>query len=136
MLKNSIKLNVYWGDTDMAGIIFYPTYFRWFDQGWFYLFRKMNIDVKEMFDNYNLAFPIIDVGCTFHTPLFHGDEIQVVTEVEKITNKTFKLRYTIYRDDVMTGEGHELRSWVHFKDNKLKALPIPEEVKNLMIKDI
>ncbi len=33
MFRNSIDITVEWGDCDPAGIVFYPNYFRWFNQG-------------------------------------------------------------------------------------------------------
>src|SRR5258706_4484209 len=39
---------VQWGDCDAAGIIFYPTYFRWFDGAPWALFGSVRHGVKAM----------------------------------------------------------------------------------------
>ncbi|RXT08025.1 thioesterase family protein [Ammoniphilus sp. CFH 90114] len=135
MVENTVNLNVYWGDTDMAGIIYYPNYFKWFDIGWFHLFKKLGIAPKELMEEQKIAFPIIDVGCTFRKPLYYNDEIRVVTRVAEVNEKTFKLVHEVYRGEELTGKGHELRGWVKFDEGILKAYPIPDEVRRKLTQE-
>lgn len=128
MAENRINLHVHWGDTDMAGIIFYPNYFKWFDIGSHYLFNKIGLNPRELIFEDKIAFPIIDASCSFRRPLYYNDEIEVLTKVAEINEKTFRMEHEVYRGGELTGKGHELRGYVKFADSKLKACPIPEDV--------
>ena len=57
LAKNTVDWTVYWGDTDMAGIIFYPNYFKWFDIGWHHLFKKIGLPIDKYKLEENIAFP-------------------------------------------------------------------------------
>ena len=37
------EITVEWGDCDPAGIVYYPSYFKWFDQGTYRLFLKAGL---------------------------------------------------------------------------------------------
>lgn len=129
MVENTVNLTVNWGDTDMAGIIFYPNYFKWFDIGSHHLFNKIGLQPKELMFEQNIGFPIIDVGCTFRKPLFYNDQIRVITRVAEVNEKTFRMEHEVYRGEELTGKGYELRGWVRFEEGKTKAFPIPEEAR-------
>lgn len=130
MTEHTVELKVNWGDTDMAGIIYYPNYFNWFNIGSHTLFKVVGIPLKDLMFQDKIGLPILDVGCSFHKPLFFEDEIQVVTRVAEIKEKTFRMEHEVYRGNELTGKGHELRAWVQFDQNgKLKACTIPEDAR-------
>lgn len=130
MAEHSVQLKVNWGDTDMAGIIFYPNYFNWFDIGSHALFNAIGISPGDLMVHDKIGLPIIDVGCSFHKPLVYNDEIQVVTKVVEVREKVFRMEHEVYHEGELTGKGHELRGWVQFLENgKLKACTIPDDVR-------
>ena len=48
MRSNEIQMTVEFGNTDAAGIVFYPNYFMWFDKGTHWLFKSMQLAPKEL----------------------------------------------------------------------------------------
>ena len=50
MRSNEIQMTVEFGNTDAAGIVFYPNYFMWFDKGTHWLFKSMNLAPKELLE--------------------------------------------------------------------------------------
>ena len=133
MRQNTIDLTVHWGDTDMAGIIYYPNYFHWFDIGSHRLFNKIGIRPKEMMFEEKIGLPIIDVGCTFYKPLYYNDEIRITSKITEVSEKTFRVEHEVYRGEELTGKGYELRGWVKFTDGKLRAVPISEDARRKML---
>ncbi|WP_102262699.1 acyl-CoA thioesterase [Mesobacillus jeotgali] len=134
MTEHSVNLKVHWGDTDMAGIIYYPNYFNWFNIGSHTLFESIGIPLKELMFEDKIALPILDVGCSFHKPLYFGDEIKVVTKVTEVREKVFRMEHEVYKGNELTGKGHELRSWVQFsQEGNLKACTIPDDVRSKMM---
>ena len=55
MFRNSIDITVEWGDCDPAGIVFYPNYFRWFNQGAHALFGAAGMPFHEMIGERGIA---------------------------------------------------------------------------------
>ncbi|WP_018130324.1 acyl-CoA thioesterase [Effusibacillus pohliae] len=129
MIQNTVNLTVNWGDTDMAGIIYYPNYFKWFDIGSLRLLNTIGLPPKELMLEQKISFPLIDAGCTCYKPLYFNDEIRVVTRIAEVNNKTFKMEHEVYRGDELTGKGYEVRGWVSFAEEKIKAHPIPEDAR-------
>jgi acyl-CoA thioester hydrolase len=136
MVQNTVRLKVNWGDTDMAGIIYYPNYFKWFDMGSLTLVNAAGISVKDLMREQKIGLPVLDVGCRFRRPLLYNDEIRVVSRITEVNEKTFRIEHEVFRDDELTGHGYEIRGWVHFDENgRLKSQVIPDEVRNLLTED-
>ncbi|MGE5701896.1 MAG: acyl-CoA thioesterase [Clostridia bacterium] len=136
MVQNTVHTKVHWGDTDMAGIIYYPNYLKWFDMGTLTLVNEMGVSVIDLFHTEKIGLPLLDAGVTCRKPLLYNDAIRVVSRVTEVNNKTFRLEHEVYRGDELTGHGHEVRGWVQFDDKgNLKAVPIPDSVRKLFLED-
>lgn len=136
MVQNTVHLKVHWGDTDMAGIIYYPTYMKWFDIGMLTLVNEMGVSVLDLFHNEKIGLPLLDAGVTCRKPLLYNDAVRVVSRVTEVNNKTFRLEHEVYRGEDLVANGHELRGWVQFDDKgNLKAVPIPDEVRALFLQE-
>jgi acyl-CoA thioester hydrolase len=136
MRANEIDLLVNWGDTDKAGIVYYPNYFKWFDIAGHQFFRSCNLSPLTLEKERGIIVPLLDVRCTFEKPLLYEDLITIQTSVEEINIKTIKLRHEVFKGEARTGYGYELRGWVKQTGNEIKAVPIPEEVKEALRKDL
>ena len=47
-IESRLPCQVHWGDCDPAGIIFYPTYFLWFDAASWNMFAEVGYHAKRM----------------------------------------------------------------------------------------
>ncbi|WP_096200515.1 acyl-CoA thioesterase [Bacillus sp. FJAT-45350] len=134
MVENTLTYRVTWGDTDMAGIVYYPNYFKWFDTGSQTLLQLIGLPPKDMMVNEKIAHPIIDTNGTFKLPLYYFDEIKIVTRIAEVNDKVFRMEHELYRGDDLTGKGYEIKGWVHFsKDGKLKAHTIPKYARDKLL---
>jgi acyl-CoA thioester hydrolase len=136
MRSNEIELLVNWGDTDKAGIIYYPNYFKWFDIAGHQFFRSCNLAPQRLEDERNIILPLIDVRCTFEIPLLYDDIITIQTAVEEINNKTIKLFHQVFKGDLRSGYGYELRGWVYQSSDGMKAVKIPEDVREILSNNV
>ncbi len=130
MFSHKIEFRVEWGETDTAGIIFYPNYYRWFDRATHALFRAAGMPISQLIrDGY--AHPILEGGCKFSVPLYYDDLVTLETVVTEVRSKVFRLEHTVRRGEVITGQGFEVRAWVkqnETADGKtMAAIAIPEE---------
>ena len=128
MRSNEIEVLVNWGDTDKAGIVYYPNYFKWFDIAGHHFFRSCNLSPLKLEEERQIILPMLDARCTFERPLLYDDLITIKTSVDEINNKTIKLKHEVYKGETRTGHGYELRGWVRQTANEIKAAAIPDDV--------
>ncbi|WP_041695787.1 acyl-CoA thioesterase [Alicyclobacillus acidocaldarius] len=122
-----MRMRVQWGETDAAGIVFYPNYFRWFDTATHEYFRMIGLSIREL-QKKGVITPILSASCEFENPLYYDDEIVITSEITEVRNKTIRIDHTVRRAGIVTGRGHEWRGWVVEQGGKLQAIPIPDDV--------
>lgn len=132
MPKSTIEVEIEFGETDAAGIVFYPNYFRWFDHGTHHLLGTIGLPHTELLEKFRYAQPVIDCGCIFTRPLRYGDKVQIETIISEVNETTFKLNQLVFRNYELVGSGYETRTWVKIDetgpDGRLKVIPIPPDM--------
>ena len=124
------KLIVNWGDCDPAGIVFYPNFYKWFDESHWFYFKKLGIPIPDLKVKYGIVgLPLVDTGAKFLVPCAQDKELTVKTSIEKITHKTFTFKHEILLEQTIAVSGYEVRIWAS-KDNsgKLITSNIPYEI--------
>ena len=127
------KVTVHWGDTDPAKIVFYPNYFAWFDESARLFFDSVGLSWEMLMEKYGIAgLPIVEAKAKFIAPSKFRDEIVVESQITEWNEKTFKLSHAVVNRGQRAVEGYEIRVWAHRHPedpNRLKAMPIPAEIK-------
>lgn len=125
---------VQWGDCDPAGIIFYPTYFRWMDAATWAFWASVGYTAKRM-KGEHLAMPLVSADCRFIAPAEHGDRCEVRSRVARFGGKSFVVAHDVVRaDGTALAEGRETRVWGRFANGPgtpLRGETIPEALKAL-----
>ena len=103
-IVNPFPCQVQWGDCDPAGIIFYPTYFRWMDAACWALFASVGYDAKRMRAEH-LAMPLVSAQCEFLFPAEHGDRCEVRSRIARFGGKSFVVEHEVVRGDAPIGTG-------------------------------
>ena len=123
---------VQWGDCDPAGIIFYPTYFRWADAASWALFASVGCGPAWMRAEH-MAMPLVSAECQFLHPAGHGDRCEVRSRIARFGGKSFVVAHEVVRaDGTLLAKAKETRVWgrhVNGPGTPLKGEPIPEELK-------
>lgn len=126
---------VHWGDCDPAGIIFYPTYFRWMDAACWAMFAGAGYDAKRMRTEH-LAMPLVSAECQFLYPAEQGNRCEVRSKIERFGGKSFVVAHEVLRADGMAlARGTEKRVWAKFDagpGTRMRGLAIPEALKALL----
>jgi YbgC/YbaW family acyl-CoA thioester hydrolase len=125
---------VHWGDCDPAGIIFYPTYFRWMDSATWAFFESVGYDAKRMRAEH-LAMPLVSAQSEFRAPAMQGDRCEVRSRISRFGGKSFVISHDIVRaDGSELAKGVETRVWGRFTagpGTPMKGEAIPEALKAL-----
>jgi 4-hydroxybenzoyl-CoA thioesterase len=124
---------VSWGDTDAAGIVFYPNFYKWMDKASHHFFSTLGCSTSQLFKE-KIGLPIIEAKCQFHSPLLFDDDVCIRSSIEELRDKAFKIQHQFLKEGIKVAEGYEIRIWAKFHGENLKAVPIPEEVRRKMMK--
>lgn len=128
--KSTRIVRIEWGDCDPAGIIFYPTYFRIFDNATAMLFeRALGMTKNQYLKAYDFAgFPLVDTRAEFIRPTRYGDDVTVESTVS-FGKSSFTVDHKITLNGELCAECVEKRVWVARQpDGGIKATPVPEAV--------
>jgi YbgC/YbaW family acyl-CoA thioester hydrolase len=133
-IVGTLACHVHWGDCDPAGIIFYPTYFRWMDAASWALMELVGYSAERMRAQH-IAMPLVSAECQFLAPAVHGDRCEVRSRITRFGGKSFAVAHDIVRSDgTALAKGSETRVWGRFSagpGTPMKGETIPEELKAL-----
>jgi len=132
IVSNIHHIKVYFGDTDAAGIVYYPNYYRWMDQAAHEFFRAKGYALSELQTEKNIIVPLVEANCSFKQPLFYEDEVEVHTKVSEIKNKILKLEHRFVREDEEIAAGYEIRAWTKKQEDFLRAETVPEHIIDIL----
>jgi 4-hydroxybenzoyl-CoA thioesterase len=126
------KFRVRWGDTDAAGVVFYPNFYKWMDDATHEFLAAIGSPSSTLFVKQQISVPLLEANCQFKSPLFFEDHVTVRSSVVEMHQKVFKISHMFLKDEKMVAEGYEIRAWTSFKE-KPKAHPIPNHIREKMM---
>jgi YbgC/YbaW family acyl-CoA thioester hydrolase len=94
-----IEEYVRWSDVDLAGIIFYGSYVRFFEIAETELFRSVGLAYKVLFDTYDVWFPRKAQHGEFFLPARLDDRLRVAAYIGRVGTTSLQLKF-----DVLLGE--------------------------------
>ena len=134
--RNRVEIRVNWGDCDAAGIIFYPNYFRWFDECTQALLRSVGVGQRSLREEYGIVgTAAVDASARFTAPVTYGDVLRATSFVERWGTSSFTVYHRLDREEgeVMAVEGREIRIWAKRGGaGRLRAEPIPAAFRDLL----
>ncbi len=133
MFVSRRRIRVDWGHCDPAGIVFYPNYFRWFDECTTALFDNAGLPLPQLYRTHGLTgFPLLEAKATFSGSSGFGDDLDCEASVSEWSTRTLKVLHRFLRAGRLLVEGSELRVCaIPDPDDpqRIKAAPIPAAVK-------
>ncbi|OTW71912.1 4-hydroxybenzoyl-CoA thioesterase [Bacillus thuringiensis serovar roskildiensis] len=126
---------VRWGDTDAAGIVYYPNFYKWMDEATHEYFKKIGFPSVELYEEQQIGLPLLEAKCQFKSPLRFEDQVVVKSKVNELHNKVFTIQHVFVKEERVIAEGYETRAWTSFKE-QAKAQPIPEYIRQKMMPEI
>lgn len=132
-LSSEHHIMVEWGDCDPAGIVYYPSYFKWFDQATYRLFLKAGLRRDDITSGqWKEGTPLVAAECSFKRASQTGEKLTIESFVERFGRSSFTIRH-VFRDSEgqVAAEGTETRIWARKEGDarSLMAISIPDEVR-------
>lgn len=125
------SIRVEFGDCDPAGIVYFPNYYRWFDQATHALCEAAGYSLMSVRARGDwVGYPIAECGARFRAPATVGDHLRIETRIKAWHARFFDLEHRVFAEDKPLAEGWQTR-FIGFHDRsrggKLAALVIPAE---------
>lgn len=108
-----------WGECDPAGIIYYPTYYRWMDQASWDLLADCGFGAQRMRDE-GFTIPLVNAQCDFIASPVFGDACEVRSWLLRQGRSSFTLAHEVWRiapkgDGELLARGSESRVWCRYQ---------------------
>ena len=115
-----------WGECDSAGIVHYPYFYRWFDQGAHEVMRKAGYSVKSMRAG-GMDILLVETGCKYRAPGHYDEIVEITTEITEAKGKIIRIQHGCQRDGTLLCEGFEVRAYADISVmGAFHAEPMPE----------
>ncbi|MBJ3786094.1 acyl-CoA thioesterase [Devosia sediminis] len=138
MYSRTTAVEIQFGDCDPAGIVYYPNYFRFFDNATAGLLSAVfAMHKRNWLEHYGiLGIPMVDTGARFIRPSSFGDVVEIRSEIAELGRSSFGVKHSLLRDGELAIEAHEKRVWVvKGEDGGIRSAPLPDEVRRLLGQD-
>ena len=135
MFTRTTQVEIQFGDCDPAGIVYYPNYFRFFDNATAALLSAaFAMHKRNWLEHYGIAgIPMVDTGARFIKPSRFGDVVDIRSEITELGRSSFSVKHTLFRDGETAIEAHEKRVWVvRDEQGGIRSAPLPEDVRQLL----
>jgi 4-hydroxybenzoyl-CoA thioesterase len=135
MFTRTTQVEIQFGDCDPAGIVYYPNYFRFFDNATAGLLSAaFAMHKRNWLEHFGIAgIPMVDTGARFIKPSRFGDVVDIRSEITELGRSSFSVKHTLLRDGEVAIEAHEKRVWVvRDEQGGIRSAPLPEDVRRLL----
>jgi 4-hydroxybenzoyl-CoA thioesterase len=102
----STQITVNFGDTDPAGLVYFPNIFHYCHIAMERFFEEVcGVSYSKLTGEKQVGFPTAKIDGEFKTPLRYGDAIDIEITVSEIGNKSLSLSYKVKnREGVVCAE--------------------------------
>lgn len=135
MFTRTTQVEIQFGDCDPAGIVYYPNYFRFFDNATAALLSTaFAMHKRNWLEHYGIAgIPMVDTGARFLRPCSFGDVVEIRSEITELGRSSFSVKHTLSNNGQTAIEAHEKRVWVvRGEDGGIRSAPLPDDVRQLL----
>ena len=131
------RIEIEFGDCDPAGIVYYPNYFRFFDQATTHMLEDaLGMKKRDWIAKYGIAgIPAVDTGAKFLKASRFGDEVTIESSVVELGRSSFSVRHRLLNGDAVAVEADEVRVWAGrdpHNNDVIKAVSLPDDVRTAL----
>lgn len=120
---------VRWGDIDLAGIICYGSYVRFFEIAETELFRAVGFPFSYLFERFDFWLPRAQLHFEFRKPALLDERLDVETWISRIGSSSLRLQFEVRKstpERTLTAEGYAVL--VAVRQGDLRPIPLPPEL--------
>jgi len=99
------KFRVRWVDTDIAGVMHFTNYFRYFEACEEEFYRSLGLDLNFLREEHGVLLPRVEASCQYKVACRFNDEIEVALSVKEVESKTVTYEFWILNEEEKAAEG-------------------------------
>jgi len=125
------EIEVQWGDLDSLGIVFYPRFFAWADEGAHQLFRAAELPMDRLLAERKMSFGLVSSAAEFHSPARYGERLLSRSTISKLGGRSVEVTHRLVRvaDESPVATGRETRACMDLSDPaRIRAQQLPQDV--------
>ena len=92
------RLQVQWADVDIAGIMYFASYWRFAEYAEMELFRELGFPYNTVFEELDFWLPRVKVDAEYHAPALMGDWLHMRTHLENVGASSVRWRTVIFNE--------------------------------------
>jgi acyl-CoA thioester hydrolase len=115
-------LRVIYGDTDLAGIVYYATYLRFFEAGRNEHLRACGLRYRDFEEQFGLRLPVSEVQASYRIPARYDDLVVVETRISEVGRASARFDYRLLRGDEVLATGHTVHACVDL-EGRIRRMP-------------
>ncbi|HUY11361.1 MAG TPA: thioesterase family protein [Candidatus Dormibacteraeota bacterium] len=93
---------VQWADIDLAGIMYFASYWRFAERAEMEFFRELGFPYDRLFERYDFWLPRVKVEAEYHHAALMDDWLDLQTHIEHVGNSSVRWRTVVVNE--RTGE--------------------------------
>ena len=127
-----VKIQTYWSDTDPAGIVFFPHYFRFVEQAEEEFYRTTGVSRIKLLEKHGVWLPRVEAFAKFLAPIRNEAAIRVRLNPVMKGQKTIRYDFEILDDETSVKLAHGYVTVVCVDRTHFKATPIPDAIREVL----
>ena len=130
MQKRPFILSEYvrWGDIDLAGIICYGAYIRFYEMAEAEIFREIGLPFGTVFSRLNIWLPRKVMTTEFHSPALLDEKLKVLTYFSKVGQHSLVINFDVMDADKKTLHASAFQVLVCVGKDDFVKRSLPEEL--------
>jgi YbgC/YbaW family acyl-CoA thioester hydrolase len=127
----STRITVRFGDTDPAGLVYYPRLFHYLHVAMEEFFAaRCGVHYHELVESQRLGFPTVNARAEFLMPLVYGDVAEVEVFVSRVGRSSAHFEYTVKRASDGAVCVRATLVQVAMNLDERRAVPVPEDLRS------
>ncbi len=123
-----IREYVRWGDVDLAGIICYGAYIRFFELAETEVFRAAGLPFREMFERYDMWLPRKLMHTEFFAPALLDERLKLVTYFSRLGTTSLTINFDVLSEDGQKLHASAYQVLVCVAKSTFTKKPLPPDV--------
>lgn len=127
-MRFSTRITVRFGDTDPAGLVYYPNIFHYFHIALEEFFAaRCGISYQRLMAEERIGFPTVKTETEFFVPIVYGDELDLEIFVSQVGNSSATFQYNAQRAGDRTLCARSTQVHVAMNLDTRRPVPISEK---------
>jgi YbgC/YbaW family acyl-CoA thioester hydrolase len=128
------RIQTYWADSDPAGVVFFPHFFRFIEQAEEDMFRSIGVERHNVLLEHKVWFPRVEAFAKYLAPIRSGEAIRVrLTPLVK-GGRSVRYDFEIVHDTNGDTLANGYLVIVCVDHANFKSTPIPDAIRQLLDK--